>query len=150
MTRQPIHADEAAELMTVLTVIDRWLTITEQTATVWAATLTAQGIRIEDAREAAGRLVGTRQAGAIAPKDLIDEARRYRSERVGGRGELLVMPQEIPDGAGRDWRIAARDALVDGHTVRDAELIADRACGVRRREIGPPARGALRLVGRSA
>lgn len=139
-----IEPDEAAEVMTVLTAMDRWLQVTEPMAVVWAQALTAKGIRLEDARAAAMRLVTGRAKADATPGLLIDEVRALRRDRLRAAGEdALVPPDNLEPGWYPQWLRAAKRYVGDGLPVPAALDAADLEVGVTREELGPPASRSL-------
>ena len=147
-----IEPADAAEVMTILTALDRWLQVTEPMAVVWAQALNTAGVRLEDAREAAIRLVVGRPKADATPGLLIGEVRDLRRERIRAAGDdALVPPDDLRPGGYPQWLRAAKHAVADGMPVAVALEAADLEVGVTRRQIGPPvARTIPTTLGRSA
>lgn len=140
-----IEDDQAAEVMTILTALDRWLQVTEEQAHLWASVLNAQGVRLEDAQEAAYRLVTTREKADATPGLLLGEVRKMRGERIKA-GERYLLPPDrglIASDEGRDvslypeWYRAAKRYLGDGMSTEAAMAAADADFRASRRMLGP-------------
>lgn len=165
MSEQDVPMDdvEVAEVMTILTALDRWLQVTEEQVKVWQQVLRAshpklafRPVRLEDARAAAVRLVTEREKADATPGLLIGEVVRLRTERQKAvSAASLVPPDSLAPGQYPQWLRAAQRHVGDGKPVRAALDAADSDMGVGRRALGPaqprPLQAALRRIeGRSA
>lgn len=147
-----IEDDQAAEVMTILAALDRWLQVTDEQAHLWANVLNAKKVRLADAQEAAYRLITNRPKADATPGLLIGEVRDLRRERIRAAGDdALVPPDDLRPGGYPQWLRAAKHAVADGMPVAVALEAADLEVGVTRRQIGPPvARTIPTTLGRSA
>lgn len=143
MTR--IEDDQAAEVMTILTALDRWLQVTDEQAHLWANVLNAKKVRLADAQEAAYRLITTREKADATPGLLLGEVQRMRAERIQA-GERYLLPPDrglVSEDGGREvslypeWYRAAKRYLGDGLSTGDAMVAADAEFGASRRMLGP-------------
>lgn len=140
-----IEDDQASEVMTILTALDRWLQVTDEQAHLWASVLNAQSVRIEDAQEAAYRLITTREKADATPGLLLGEVRKMRAERIKA-GERYLLPPDrglVDSEGGREvslypeWYRAAKRYLGDGLSTEDAMGAADAEFQASRRMLGP-------------
>lgn len=140
-----IEDDQAAEVMTILTALDRWLQVTDEQAHLWAAVLNAQTVRLEDAQQAAYRLVTSREKADATPGLLLGEVRRMRAERIKA-GERYLLPPDrglVSSDGGREvslypeWYRAAKRYLGDGMSTEEAMGAADEEFQASRRMLGP-------------
>ena len=145
MTIPKIEPDEASEVMTILTALDRWLQVTDEQAVLWATVLTAKGVRLEDAREAAYRLITNREKADATPGLLLGEIGRMRAERIKA-GERYLLPPDrglVSEDGGREvslypeWYRAAKAYLGDGLAPEEAMQAADAEFQASRRMLGP-------------
>lgn len=136
---------EVAEVMTILTALDRWLQVTDQQVQVWQQALVASHaklafhpVRLADARAAAVRLVTNREKADATPGLLIGEVVQLRGDRRKAVPEdALVPPDELAPGRYPEWLRAARRHVSDGATVEYALEAADTELGASRRMLGP-------------
>lgn len=142
---EAIQDDQAAEVMSILTALDRWLQVTEEQARLWANVLNAKKIRIEDAQEAAYRLITEREKADATPGLLLGEIKRMRDERIKA-GERYLLPPDrglVSEDGGRevslypDWYRAAKAYLGNGLTPEEAMQAADAEFQASRRMLGP-------------
>lgn len=140
-----IEDDQASEVMTILTALDRWLQVTDEQAHLWASVLNAQSIRIEDAQEAAYRLITTREKADATPGLLLGEVRKMRAERIKA-GERYLLPPDrglVSSDGGREvslypeWYRAAKRYLGDGMSTEEAMGAADAEFQASPRMLGP-------------
>lgn len=143
MTR--IEDDQAAEVMTILTALDRWLQVTDEQAHLWANVLNAKKVRLADAQEAAYRLITTREKADATPGLLLGEIRKMRAERIKA-GERYLLPPDrglVSEDGGREvslypeWFRAAKAYLGDGLSAEEAMGAADAEFQASRRMLGP-------------
>ena len=140
-----IEDDQAAEVMTILTALDRWLQVTDEQAHLWANVLNAKGVRLVDAQEAAYRLITNREKADATPGLLLGEIQRMRAERIKA-GERYLLPPDrglVSEDGGREvslypeWYRAAKRYLGDGLSTEDAMGAADADFQASRRMLGP-------------
>ena len=140
-----IEDDQAAEVMTILTALDRWLQVTDEQAHLWANVLNAKKVRLEDAQEAAYRLITNREKADATPGLLLGEIQRMRAERIRA-GERYLLPPDrglVSEDGGREvslypeWYRAAKRYLGDGMSTVDAMEAADADFRASRRMLGP-------------
>lgn len=146
-----IEDDQASEVMTILTALDRWLQVTDEQAHLWASVLNAQSVRIEDAQEAAYRLITTREKADATPGLLLGEVRKMRAERIKA-GERYLLPPDrglVSSDGGREvslypeWYRAAKRYLGDGMSTEEAMGAADAEFQASRRMLGPSTKNTI-------
>lgn len=140
-----IQDDQAAEVMTILTALDRWLQVTDEQARLWANVLNAKKVRLADAQEAAYRLITNREKADATPGMLLGEIRKMRAERIKA-GERYLLPPDrglVSEDGGREvslypeWFRAAKAYLGDGLSAEEAMGAADAEFQASRRMLGP-------------
>lgn len=140
-----IQDDQAAEVMTILTALDRWLQVTDEQARLWANVLNAKKVRLADAQEAAYRLITNREKADATPGLLLGEIRKMRAERIKA-GERYLLPPDrglVSEDGGREvslypeWFRAAKAYLGDGLSAEEAMGAADAEFQASRRMLGP-------------
>ena len=140
-----IEDDQAAEVMTILTALDRWLQVTDEQAHLWATVLNAKKVRLADAQEAAYRLITNREKADATPGLLLGEIQRMRAERIKA-GERYLLPPDrglVSEDGDREvslypeWYRAAKRYLGDGLSTDDAMKAADAEFRASRRMLGP-------------
>ena len=143
-----IEDDQAAEVMTILTALDRWLQVTDEQAHLWANVLNAKEVRLVDAQEAAYRLITNREKADATPGLLLGEIQRMRAERIKA-GERYLLPPDrglVSEDGGREvslypeWYRAAKRYLGDGMSTEAAMGAADADFQASRRMLGPSTR----------
>lgn len=151
---------DVAEVMTILTALDRWLQVTDQQVAVWQQALLASHkrlgfipVRLVDAREAAMRIVTTREKADATPGLLIGEVVRLRGERSDAvSASALVPPEDLRPGQYPEWLRAAKRHIGDGASIEYALEAADMEMGASRRMLGPSTKHTVQelLRGRTA
>lgn len=140
-----IQDDQAAEVMTILTALDRWLQVTDEQARLWVNVLNAKKVRLADAQEAAYRLITNREKADATPGLLLGEIRKMRAERIKA-GERYLLPPDrglVSEDGGREvslypeWFRAAKAYLGDGLSAEEAMQAADAEFQASRRMLGP-------------
>ena len=140
-----IQDDQAAEVMTILTALDRWLQVTDEQARLWANVLNAKKVRLADAQEAAYRLITNREKADATPGLLLGEIQKMRAERIKA-GERYLLPPDrglVSEDGGREvslypeWFRAAKAYLGDGLSAEEAMGAADAEFQASRRMLGP-------------